>query len=105
MGLPPPLRRSHENPQDKPNLQVLTLPQPLTISLLIPTQRRALQDPHLDHPPYSRRPNQLPRPERQPYWPSLRCGSWLPLGHRLHQVPRTSREDITMGRNEAQPTR
>jgi len=68
-------------------------------------QRRSLQNPHLDHPPHPHPRNKLHRPQRKPNRPSLRRRPRLPLGNRLHQVSRTAREDPTVDRNEAQPTR
>jgi hypothetical protein len=60
------------------------------------TQCRTLQNSHLDHTPHPHRPDQHPRPLRELSGPSLRRGSRLPLGIRLHQVPRSAGEDSKM---------
>lgn len=65
-------------------------------------QCRAIQNPHLDHTTHPRTRDKLHSPQRQLHRASLRRRHRLPLGLRLHQVPRPPREDPPMGRNKAQ---
>jgi hypothetical protein len=67
------------------------------------TQRWTLQDPHLVHPPHSRRRNEPHHPQRKSHRPPLRRRHRLPLGIGLHQVPRPAREDPALDRDKGEP--
>lgn len=103
MGLPPPRLRIHKDAKDEPKLQVHHRPIPnQQTAILIFPQHRPLQNSHLDHPPDPHPPYFHPHPARLAHRPPLRRRNRLPMGSRVHQVPRAAREDLAVDREQAQ---